>query len=280
MRPSSASCIRPLCCVVAALWLPSQAHARIAGARLPGPDLAGALGGGWTRSGVCDKPVHFQLRGNTLRVVGTDGKVDTQRVLGRRPAGVATQTTASAHGNPIGMRWVYDVLSPGQISLTDQMGRSATFQRGRPPIPAEASPAEFLRGMFAIYADGADASLPFASEAGLHAFLVPDLADAVARDAALGAARGRIDAAPCLQAEPITGAQDDYAVSDAAVTVPKPAPDTPDRTSGTVSFLDGGVRAPVHFDLRHTAAGWRIDDLHSATTPSLRARMASCTAVR
>ena len=122
--------------------------------------------------------------------------------------------------------------------------------------------------MFAIYADGADASLPFASDTGLHAFLVPDLADTVARHAA------------CLRAEPITGAEDDYAVRDVAVSVPDPLPDTPDRTRGTVSFRNAGVPATVGFDLRRTAAGWRIDDLHSAITPSLRAKMASCAVAR
>ncbi len=261
-------------------WLLGQAHAQGATAPPAAPDLGAALGGGWTRNGACDRPVHFQLSGNTLMVVGTDGKADTQRVLQRRATGVATQTTASAHGNPVGMRWVYEVLSPGQLSLTDQTGRSATFQRCRPPIPVTASPAEFLRGMFAIYVDGADASLPFASEAGMHAFLVPDLADTVAREAARVAAGGRIDPAPCLRAEPITGAEDDYAVSDVAVSVPEPVPGSPDRTSGTVSFRNAGLPTTVSFDLRRTAAGWRVEDLHSAATPSLRATMASCAAAR
>ncbi len=259
-------------------WLAGQARARDADAPPPPADLAAALAGGWTRSGTCDHPVHFELRGNTLLVTGTDGQVDTQRVLQRRATGVATQTTASAHGDPIGTRWVYEVLTPGQLSLTDQTGGSATLQRCRPSIPATASPAEFLRGMFAIYADGADASLPFASEAGLHAFLVPDLADAVAGDFARTAAGGRIDTGPCLRAEPITGTEDDYAVSDVAVHVPDPVPGLPDRASGTVSFRNEGTPVSVRFDLRRTASGWRVDDLHSATSPSLRAQMASCAA--
>ena len=33
---------------------------------------------------ACDQPVHFQLSGKTLLVVGTDGKIDTQRLLERR----------------------------------------------------------------------------------------------------------------------------------------------------------------------------------------------------
>ncbi len=224
--------------------------------------------------------MHFQLRGDTLLVVGTDGKVDTQRVLQRRATGVATQTTASAHGNPIGMRWVYEVLSPGQLSLTDQTGRSATFQRCRPPIPATASPAEFLRGMFAIYADGADASLPFASEAGLRAFLVPDLADALARDAAVPRRVAGPTPPPACGRNRSPAPRTTTRSSDVAVSVPDPAPGTPDRTSGTVSFRNACVPASVRLDLRRTASGWRIDDLHSATIPSLRAQVASCAAAR
>ncbi len=259
--------------VAGSLLAASIAHAQRSGGPL-GQDLAAALGGGWTRSGSCDRPVQFRLAGQTLLVVGTDGKIDTQRVLERRATGVATETTASAHGNPIGMRWVYEVVAPGQLSLTDQRGQSATFQRCRPPIPATASPAEFLRGLFAIYVDGADGSLPFASEAGMRAFLVPDIADAIAHYAAQ---TGHSDTV-CLRAEPITGAQDDYKVTDVHVTAAEPDPATPDRTSGTVSFRNMGEPAIVRFDLRRTAAGWRIEDLQSGTNASLRAQMAPCAA--
>ncbi len=280
MCPFSALLRSFSCGLLATSWLLDPAHAQAPSAPSSSANLAAALGGGWSLSGLCDRPVHFQLRGSTLLVVGMDGKIDTQRILQRRPSGVATQTTASAHGNPVGMRWVYEMLSPGQLSLTDQTGRSATFQRCRRPIPATASPAEFLRGLFAIYADGAYASLPFASEAGLRAFLVPDLADTLARDAARLSGDGRIDAPPCLHAEPITGVLDDYAVSDVAVVVSDPAPGTPDQTSGTVSFRNGGVPATDRFDLRRTHTGWRIDDLHSTASPSLRAQVASCAAAR
>ncbi len=131
--------------VAGALLAASSAHAQHSGGP-PGQDLAAALGGGWTRSGACDQPVPFRLAGRTLLVVGTDGKIDTQRVLERRATGIARETTASAHGNPIGMRWVYEVVAPGQLSLTDQRGQSATFQRCRPPIAATASPASFCAG--------------------------------------------------------------------------------------------------------------------------------------
>ncbi len=276
MRPSFAIRCRFFSCrllLAGSLLAANSAYAQRSG-EPPGQDLAAALGGGWTRSGSCDRPVQFRLAGKTLLVVGTDGKIDTQRVLERRAAGIATETTASAHGNPIGMRWVYEIVVPGQLSLTDQRGQSATFQRCRPPIPATASPAEFLRGLFAVYVDGADASLPFASETGMRAFLAPDLADAIARYAAQP---GHSDTA-CLRAEPITGAQDDYKVTDVHVTAAEPGPATPDQTSGTVSFRNMGAPAIVRFDLRRTAAGWRIDDLQAGTNASLRAQMAPCTA--
>ncbi len=259
--------------VAGALLAASSAHAQRSGGPA-GQDLAAALGGGWTRSGACDRPVQFRLAGKTLLVVGTDGKIDTQRVLERRATGIATETTASAHGNPIGMRWVYEVVAPGQLSLTDQRGQSATFQRCRPPIPATASPAQFLRGLFAIYVDGADASLPFASEAGMRAFLVPDLADAIVHDAEQTGHRDTV----CLRAEPITGAEDDYKVTDVHVTAAEPGPATPDHTSGIVSFRNMGAPATVRFDLRRTASGWRIDDLQAGTNASLRAQMAPCSA--
>ena len=105
MHPSVAIWLRSCFTVLlAAEYLLASAHAQGSPAQPSAPNLAAAFSGGWTRNGVCDKPVQFQLRGNTLLVVGTDGKVDTQRVLQRCATGVATQTTASAHGNPIGMR--------------------------------------------------------------------------------------------------------------------------------------------------------------------------------
>ncbi len=251
-------------------------HAQAAGQH-PDRSLAAALAGGWTRTGACDHPVHFQLSGDTLRVVGTDGQVDTQRVLERRSAGFATETTASAHGNPIGMRWVYEVLAPGQLSLTDATGRAADFRRCRDPVPATATPAEFLRGLFGIYVDDADAYLPFASEAGMRAFLVPDLADQIARYSARSEA-GERAGANCLPAEPITGAESDYKVTDVKVTAADPLPATPDRTTGMVSFRNYGRPASVRFDLRRTPDGWRIDDLRAGARPSLRAQMAPCAA--
>ncbi len=170
-----------------------------AGARAQAPVLnpdqsfAAALGGRWTRTGACDRSVQFRLAGDTLQVVGADGKIDTQQVLQRRAGGISTKTTSSAHGNPIGKLWVYELLAPGQLSLTDQVGRSADFQRCRDPIAATATPSEFLSGLFAVYEDDADASLPFASAVGLHAFLMPDLADQIARYDARLQAGGRID---------------------------------------------------------------------------------------
>lgn len=216
---------------------------------VPDRSLAAALGGGWTRSCYCRHAVHFQLAGNTLSVVGTDGEVDTQHVLERRAAGLATQATASAHGNPIRMRWAYEVLAPGQLSLMDATGQSADFRGCRDAIPATATPADFLRGLFGIYVDDADAYLPFASDAGLRAFLVPDLADQTARQFARSKAGEQVGT-DCLSAKPITEATSDYKVTDVEVTAARSAAATPDRTTGTVAFKNYGRHAAVRFDRR------------------------------
>ena len=100
--------------------------------------------------------------------------------------------------------------------------------------------------------DDADAYLPFVSEAGLRAFLVPDLADQMMSYFARYTAGGQVGTA-CLSAEPITGATSYYKVTDVRVTVADPATVTPDRTSGTVSFRK--LRQPGHRAVRSTTDG-------------------------
>ncbi len=248
-------------------------------AQAPQPALAAALGGRWTpdAGGGCAQVFQFQLTGNTLRLTGPDGHVDVQRVLQRREAGIATATTASTHGIPAGTKWVYEVLAPGQLSVTDGSGRSANFQHCHDPIPPTATPSAFLHGLFDLYVADADASLPFASEAGLRAFLVPDLADQITRYFARLNQGGHIDTV-CLRSEPITGAEDDYKVTDVTVIMADADPATPDRAAGSVSFKNMGEPSSVAFDLRRTAAGWRIDDLRAGSNPSLRHLMAPCAA--
>ena len=249
-------------------------------AQSPQPSaLAAFLDGRWTpdADGACARVFRFRLTGATLRVTAPDGKVDVQRVLQRRGGGVATETTASVHGIPIGTKWVYEALAPGQLGVTDGTGQSATFQHCHYPIPATATPAEFLRGMFDLYVADADAGLPFASDAGRRAFLTPDLADQVSRDAARTQQGGRTEGA-CLTVDPIVGSSVDYKVTAVDVAIAKPHPDMPDRAGGTVSFRNFGEPRRVAFDLRRTPVGWRIDDLHVGSDPSLRQQMTPCAA--
>lgn len=239
--------------------------------------LTEALTGRWTfdPGGSCAQAFRFELAGDTLRVVAPDGSVDVQRVIQRRETGIATETTTSTHDVKKGAKRIYEILAPGQLSMTMPAGQSGSLQRCHDPIPAGATAAEFLRGLFDVYVAEADASLPFASDAGLRAFLVPDLADQFSRYFDRLRAGGRIDRV-CVSAEPITGAQDDYKVRDVQVVVDDPAPASPDRASGTVSFSNMDTPASVRFDLRRTPAGWRIDDLRAGTGPSLRTQIAPC----
>ena len=265
----------PLLGIAAIMSIAAQAAQHVR-AETPRSAVAAALQGRWTSDaeGGCARTFSFDLTGNTLRVTPPDGKSDVQRVLTRREAGVATETTSSSHGIRKGARWVYEVLAPGQLSLTDAAGRSVGLQRCHDPIPATATAAEFLTGLFDLYVADADASLPFAGEAGMRAFLTPDLADEMAGYAARLKEGGRVDQV-CLSDDPITGAQDDYKVEDVHVDAAEPDP-TADRTSGTASFTNMATRRTVLFELRRTPAGWRIDDLRTDEGPSLRDRMAPC----
>ncbi len=88
---------------------------------------------------------------------------------------------------------------------------------------------------------------------------------------------GQVDKV-CMTADPITGARDNYKVTNVRVGMNKPRADTPDRAAGTVSFKNMGAARRVAFDLRRTPAGWRIDDLRDGSASSLRQQLAPCAA--
>ena len=152
----------------------------------PGPPaqaqaLPGLFKGTWMFDGTdCRAGLTLQLDGNLLRLTDTAGHADTQRVTSRRATGIATKTTASTHGQPIGKAWVYELLGPGQIRLTEgSTGRSATLIRCPDPLPDNITPRQLLETIYARYAASDEPNLPLSGEANLHAFLVPDLADKV-----------------------------------------------------------------------------------------------------
>ena len=106
---------------------------------------------------------------------------------------------------------------------------------------------------------------------------MPELAGQIARSFARSKAGEQVGAG-CLSAEPTTGAESEFKVTNVKVTAANPHAATPGRTTGTVSFKNFGKLATVRFELRRTPDGWQIDDLRAGTNPSLRAQMAACEA--
>ena len=69
------------------------------------PDL---LKGRWTAGGDCLAGFTLRLAGNVLRWADAAGHVDLQRVVSRRPDGIATRTVQSTYKQPAGKAWVYE----------------------------------------------------------------------------------------------------------------------------------------------------------------------------
>ncbi len=237
------------------------------------PDL---LKGRWTAGGGdCQAGFTLELRGNSLRLVDADGHVDTQRVTSRRPAGIATQTTASTHGEPAGKAWVYEVLAPGQLSLTEgSTGRSATLLRCPDPLPANASPRQVVEAIYARYAASDEPNLPLSGEANVRAVFVPKLADDIT---AFASHSGRLPD-DCRPADPfVASSAGEIKVTHVHVDVPA-VPDGANQATASVSFSNLGKPQSVSVTLDRTPAGWRISDVSPAAGQSLRSIMSACLA--
>ena len=233
------------------------------------------LEGRWTAGGDCQAGFTLQLAGDVLRVTDAAGQVDTQRVVSRRATGIATRTVRSTHGQAVGKAWVYEVLGPGQVSLTEGgTGRSADLVRCADPLPASATPRQVLEAIYARYAKDDEPNLPMSSEANLHAFFVPDLADAVV---AFVSRAGRV-ADDCRPTDPfVPGSGGDFKVSRVQVDVPSVA-DGMDHATAKVAFQNFDKPVSVMVSMDRTSAGWRITDLGSASMRSFRTVMAACAA--
>lgn len=70
-----------------------------------------------------------------------------------------------------------------------------------------------------------------------------------------------------LDGDPICDCQD-FEISRVSVTAEAVRPH---RARATAHFLNAGRRTTVRFDLVATADGWRIDNIHSPSTPDLAA---------
>jgi len=89
----------------------------------------------------------------------------------------------------------------------------------------------------------------------------PRLLALIRRDRAL-TPKGDVGA---LDGDPICDCQD-FGISKLAVAV---RPMTPDHAQATVRFVNLGTPETVRLDLVSGAAGWRIDNIHTRTTPDL-----------
>ena len=235
------------------------------------PDL---LKGRWAfEGGDCKAGVTLQLSGNLLRLTDAAGHVDSQRVTSRRSTGIATQTTASTHGQPVGKAWVYEVVAPGQISLTEgSTGRSTDLTRCPDMLPADATPRQIIEAIYARYAASDDPNLPLSSEANARAFFVPDLADKIV---AFASHTGRL-ADDCKPADPfVPGSFGEYKITQLRVDVPT-IPAGADHATAGVALSNLGKPVTLSVLMDRTPAGWRIADVTSEVGQSFRANMAAC----
>ncbi len=235
--------------------------------------LANLLEGRWTTQagGACQSGMALVLTGDELRLTDPAGHADTQQVTERRPTGLATVTTASTHGEKPGTVWVYELLGPGQLSLTQgATGRSADLFRCHPPIPANAGPEQVLHEIYTRYAAGDEPNLPLSSEASLHAFFDEALAEKVI---GFSGYSGKLPD-DCRPDDPFIPKFSDDRIGD--VHVQGNGPVIGDHAAVQVSFTDGGKAYKVGFALDRTSAGWRIEDVTSPSGKSFRADIAAC----
>ena len=204
-----------------------------------------------------------------LSLADTRGRIDTQRIVEQRAGGIATKTATSTHGIRIGASWVYELLAPGQLSMTEgETGQSANLRRCREPMSASATPEQVLRRIYDSYAAEDEANLPLTSEATMRAFFVPGFADKLV---AYASRTGRVDKV-CISEDPFIAGQD-YKLSDIDVQM---GPATADHATGSVSFRNFGKPAKVRIDLQRTPVGWRIADLFAKDGHSFRSQLIPC----
>ena len=236
--------------------------------------LPALLKGHWVfADGDCKAGFTLRLNGSVLRWTDAAGHADTQRVTSRRPTGIATRTTTSTHGQPAGKAWVYEVLAPGQISLTEaSTGRSTNMARCPDMLPANATPRQMVEAIYARYAASDEPNLPLSNDTNIQAFFVADLA---AKIMAFSAYSGHL-ADGCNPQDPfVPGFYGDYKVIRLRIDAP-PNPDRADHATIHVSFRDFGKPAEVSVLLDRTPAGWRIGDVSPTPGQSFKANMAAC----
>ena len=250
-------------------------------------DVASMLKGQWVaEGGDCTKPYTLELSGDVLRLTDAAGHADVERVFARRKTGFATRVARSTSGIRIGQRNVYELLAPGQISVTEAAsGRSGIIVRCPDPLPANIAPEQLVETIYARYATPDALGTPFESEATVRQFLAPELADHFMRwmtvtghlpDGCVGNydpfVPGFKDG---LSADDDMKRFDEVRAEKVRVTAP---PVLPGATQATIHVSVGDLGEPgeISVVLDWTPAGWRISDVIPASGLSFRADMLAC----
>jgi hypothetical protein len=85
------------------------------------------------------------------------------------------------------------------------------------------------------------------------------------------AAAARKKEVGCMDGDPVLDCQDCSPLTHVAVTI---AGEAPGKAAADARFNVAGDDRTMRYDLVMTPRGWRIDDVHSSDTPSLRAYLA------
>jgi hypothetical protein len=122
----------------------------------------------------------------------------------------------------------------------------------------------FLDGVYAHYKTGANNTFQALDANAPEVFDADTIALMKADTAALHGEVGDLDGDPICQCQ-------DFGSIQAAITVQSATPTTATATANfkDVSFADAKPQRDT-FDLTKTSAGWRIHDIHTADSPSLR----------
>ena len=274
-------------------WLVASVVAGLAavpGARAE--ELADMLKGKWaTEGGDCIRYITLELSGDTLRITDAAGRTDAERVIARRATGIATQVVRSTHGIRVGSRTVYELLAPGQLSLTEAAtGRSAgNLSRCPDPLPVDFTPQQVVQTIYDRYATPDAVGTPFDSEVALRQFLAPELADHYIKY--LGVT-GHVpegckgnhdpfvpDANDGLRFDDDQKGAEEVKAGKARVTA-QPVPPGATQSTVHVSIGDLGKSGEITVVLDRTTAGWRISDVIPGSGLSFRADMVACAAPR
>jgi hypothetical protein len=123
---------------------------------------------------------------------------------------------------------------------------------------AEPSAQNFLNGIYTAYKGKNSKGIALGNHAAYARYFTPALARLIEDDAAAAAKRGDV---PSLDGDPFIDAQD-WQINSFTIAVKDTGPD---KTLGTVKFLNQKENVAVELDLVKLKDGWRIDEIRTKT---------------